>query len=827
MLRPTRDPRGKEVPALAGRPDERKPYVAPGHPGIEPRWTQGSKDGVGTAYSGDSRVWFTLWNGVVTEVYYPTIDRPQLRDLQYLVTDGRTFFHEEKRHLHSVTERLTDAFLGYRVTSSAPDGRYRIVKEIIAAPHLSCVLQHTRLEGDEEVWAGLRLFVLCAPHLQVGGWQNTARVVELAGRRLLAATKGGVCLAVGATVPFARLSAGYVGRSDGWTDLADNLQMDWEFELAADGNVALTGELDRGNAREFTLALAFGEGLHNATTTLLQALAQPFASHRERFAEQWRRPRAHMLPLEAVSGDGGRLYRSSYALLLAHEDKTFPGAFIASLAIPWGEAMGDEDTGGYHLVWTRDMVSSATGLLAAGNKDTPLRALIYLAVSQHEDGGFAQNFWIDGTPYWGGVQLDEVAFPILLAWRLHEEDALQDFDPYPMVVRAAAYLIRHGPATQQERWEEAAGYSPSTLASNIAALICAACFARERGDEATATYLEEYADFLECHIERWTVTTRGTVHPGISRHFIRIRPVSVDDPYPDEDPDRGVLVLANRPPGTEYAFPARDIVDAGFLELVRYGIRAADDPLVVDSLQVIDAELRVETPAGPCWHRYNHDSYGQRDDGGPYQGWGTGRAWPLLTGERGHYELAAGHDVRPYIEALEGFASPTGLLPEQVWDEPDRPEAHMFLGKPTGSAMPLMWAHAEYLKLLRSAADGRVFDLLPVVAERYLGRPGPAGTPSRGRHDRLEIWKPNRRPRTVPAGWTLRVQAPAPFRLHWTRDGRATVTDTPSAPTALGIDFVDIVVPPNQTGTIRFTFFWPEAGGWEGTDYEVAVAAES
>jgi len=204
--------------------------------------------------------------------------------------------------------------------------------------------------------------------------------------------------------------------------------------------------------------------------------------------DQWERTRAHQLPLEKVSGDQGNLYHSSFSLLLAHEDKSYPGALIASLAIPWGEARGDKDQGGYHLVWTRDMVNSASALLAAGESATPLRALIYLAVSQQEDGGFAQNFWVNGTPYWRGIQLDEVAFPILLALRLSQQNALKDFDPYPMVLKAANYLLRHGPVTQQERWEEASGYSPSTLASNIAALIGAAYFCRERGDQGCLLY---------------------------------------------------------------------------------------------------------------------------------------------------------------------------------------------------------------------------------------------------------------------------------------------------------------------------------------------------
>jgi glucoamylase len=445
-----------------------------------------------------------------------------------------------------------------------------------------------------------------------------------------------------------------------------------------------------------------------------------------------------------------------------------------------------------------------------------LRALIYLAACQQADGGFPQNFWLDGEPYWRGVQLDEIAFPIILAWRMHQCGALAGFDPYSMVVGAATNLILHGPATAQERWEEASGYSPSTIAVKIAALLCAAVFVRERGDEATAQFIEDYADFLECHVEAWTVTTQGTLVPGIKRHYIRINPVSVADCCPDEDPNTGTLVLSNRPPETQYEFPAKEIVDAGFLELVRYGIRRPDDPIIVDSLKVIDAVLKVETPFGPCWHRYNHDGYGQRNDGSGYDRWGTGRAWPLLTGERGHYELAAGRRAVPFLRAMEAFASSTGLLPEQVWDTYDLPEAHMYLGKPTGAAMPLMWAHAEYIKLLRSASDGKVFDLIPAVAQRYLGQ--------RKNCRCLEIWKHNRQCRTVTKGYTLRIQAPAVFRLHWTKDEWQSIHDTDSSGTLLKVHFVDIPIVAAQRAPIRFTFFYPESSRWEGWDYIVRVS---
>ena len=218
------------------------------------------------------------------------------------------------------------------------------------------------------------------------------------------------------------------------------------------------------------------------------------------------------------------------------------------------------------------------------------------------------------------------------------------------------------------------------------------------------------------------MTTEGSLVPGIRRHFIRIHPVDVNDPRPDENANRGILELRNQPPGAPTAYPAKDIVDAGFLELVRYGIREPGDPLIEDSLRVVDAVLKVDTPFGPCWRRYNHDGYGQREDGTPYQGWGKGHAWPLLTGERGHYELAAGRDWRPFLRAMEGFATSVKLLPEQVWSDPDRPDAHMYFGRPTGGPMPLLWAHAEYLKLVRSAADGQVFDLIPEVADRYRNR---------------------------------------------------------------------------------------------------------
>lgn len=787
-----------------------------GRPGIEPRWTRSDKEVVGTAYSASSRLWFTMAAGIVSEVYFPTIDHPQTRDLQFLITDGETFFHDERRHTETKIEPMSPHALGFRLTNRERNGQYALVKEILTDPHYPCLLMQVKLEAAEPLRSQLRLYALLAPHLNVGGRHNNGNVVEVDGRRILTANRDGTWLALAASTPFRKLSCGYVGTSDGWTDLRDNLRMDWEFDSAPNGNIALTGEIDLREGFEFTLALAFGRSLSHAISTLLQSLAVPFTHHREHFIAQWETSCAEILPLEDACDDEGTLFRMSYSVLLAHEDKMYPGAMIASLSIPWGESRSGADLGGYHLVWTRDMVHSATGLLAAGNTDTPRRALVYLIAAQRPDGHFPQNFWIDGTPYWHGLQLDEVAFPILLAWRLQQLDALWNVDPLPMVLRAAGFLIRQGPVTEQERWEENSGFSPSTLASNIAALICAADLVRMRGDEATALFLESHADFLESHIEAWTVTTEGTLVPGIPRHYIRITSADPFSARPNENPNTGTIAIRNRPPGKQAEFPAKEIVDGGFLELVRYGIQSADDPIVRDSIRVIDAVLKVDTPPGPCWYRYNHDGYGQREDGGPYIGWGKGRPWPILTGERGHYELAAGRDAQAFVRAMEGFASAHFLLPEQIWDEPDRADLRFVRGKATGSAMPLMWAHAEYIKLLRSTHDGRVFDRLEAVAGRYLNRPVSAT-------GNLEVWKFNRQVAEMPRGTRLRIQAQAPFRLRWTGNEWQSHEDSDSISTRLGIDYVDLTVRDQQRAPIGFTFYWPETAGWEGRDFTVRV----
>ena len=785
-----------------------------GGPGIEPRWTRGDKEGVGTSYNSSSRVWFTLWNGILTETYYPTVDRPQMRDLQFLVTDGKTFFHEEKKDLTGRTVLNEPGIPAYTVIKEDPQGRYSIEKEIISDPHSGVVLQNIRIRKGEKYTGPLHVYVLCAPHLNVGGSNNTGNVIAINGRKILEAEKDGYYMSLSASVPFARCSVGYVGNSDGWTDIHRNLRMTWEFDTAPNGNVALCGEIPEGT-EEFVIALSFGNSLHASVTKLLESLSQDFHDSRKRYRAQWNRAFTSVVDLSEYSSDGGALFRSSYSVLMTHEDKTFEGALIASLSIPWGEASFDQNRGGYHLVWPRDMYNSSTAIMACGNHDLPARTLIYLSVAQSEDGGFAQNFWINGEPYWKGMQLDETAFPIILAWRVTHENPSIRFDPTEMVRRAAAFIMRKGPATQEERWEECAGYSPSTLASNITALICAADILKKSGDRQGSRYMEEYADFLYTHIEKWTVTENGTLVPGIKRHFIRILPVDIHNPESAEDIEKASLLIANHPPGEKNLFPAKEIVDGGFLELVRYGIYRADDPLIVDSVKVIDSVLKVETPYGVTWHRYNNDGYGQRDDGSAYSVWGKGRAWPLLTGERGHYELALGNDPSMYEKSMVGFSNVTKLLPEQVWDTEDLPEKHMFLGKATGSARPLAWAHAEYLKLLRSIKDGRPYDMIPPVQERYSNR--------KGSIRKREIWKFNRMPSAVKRKEKLRIQADASFTLHWTPDSWKTTRDSESTHLDLGLDYVDLDPEKMDGNEIVFTFHWKDSDRWEGRNFSVRI----
>ncbi|MEO6750765.1 MAG: glycoside hydrolase family 15 protein [Opitutus sp.] len=782
---------------------------APGAPGIEPRWTSSAKDGVGTAYSTGAKVWFTLSHGIVNELYFPHVDTPNTRDLQFLITDGESFCHEEKRDLDHKIEYPERNTLLYRLTNTERAGRYRLIKEIIVEPHSSVLMIHTRVEIlDASLRGKLRLYVLLAPHLNGTGKNNSARVHDAGGRKLIHAWRDPIHLMLGCEPDFTRRSVGFAGTSDGWRDLMDKFKMEAEFDVAEDGNIAVLGEIDLSGGLEFTLAVAFGSGAQNASTLFLQALATPFAQQREKFIAQWKRKHADTDGTD-YSDDLASLIRLSHCVLLAHEDKLFQGAFVASLSIPWGETKDDSDRGGYHLVWTRDMVHTATALLACGESESALRALVWLASIQDPDGCLPQNSSITGEAFWTGIQLDEVAAPILLAWHLRRENALRQFDPWTLVMRAAGYLIQNGPVTGQERWEENSGYSPSTIASIIAALVCAADFAGARNDRVAETFLLDYADWLAGHVEEWTATTCGELVAGKPHHYIRITPAEPANPLVSPAPDTATITVANGG-GTH---PARNIVGGDFLQLVRLGVRPADDPLIVDSLAVIDQVLKRDLPQGPCWRRYNHDGYGQKADGSAYDGTGEGRVWPLLTGERGHYELAAGRETLPLLEAMSRFANDGGMLPEQLWDDADIPDQGMTLGRPSGSAMPLCWSHAEFIALARSRTDGVPFDRPEPVYQRYA---------IKKTESRLEIWTFLHQLQTISTGKTLRLITGAAAKIRWSSDNWVTVNDGETRETGFGCHWTDLPTRELPAGaTIIFTFQWAE--NWEGKNFTAKI----
>jgi glucoamylase len=509
------------------------------------------------------------------------------------------------------------------------------------------------------------------------------------------------------------------------------------------------------------------------------------------------------------------LYRMSAAVLAIHEDKRASGAMIASLSIPWGNTKSDHELGGYHLVWPRDLVNSAGALIALGHSVLARRTLRYLMSTQEEDGRWAQNLWLDGTPYWSGLQLDEVAFPILFAEMLRREGKLEDLDPYPMIRRAAGFIVRNGPVTGQDRWEENSGYSPFTVAVEVAGLLAAAEFAERAGDADLALLFRDTADAWNARIEEWTYVrdTALAREVGVDGYYVRIAPDDVCDVAPKSG---GYIPIKNRPGGADWAHYA-EIVSPDALALVRFGLRDPLDPRIVNTVRVLDARLRALTATGPGWYRYNRDGYGEHDDGSPFDGVGVGRPWPLLAGERAHYELAAGRaDVAVHLlGVMRAQASDGGMLPEQVWDGPDRPEFELVNGHPTGSAMPLVWAHAEYAKLVRSLHDGRVFDMPQQPYERYVRQ--------RVGCD-LTIWAQHCRASSMPVGNRLRIQSPVDMMVRWTV-GDADASEIVCRDTKIGVWLADLDTERVPVGAmIRFAIVPKTGGGWSEI-HEVRVVA--
>jgi glucoamylase len=791
---------------------------APGRPGAAPTWTTSAKAGVGTALSPLSPVWFTLADGALTEVYFPRVDRPCTRDLGLAVT-GANFFAEEQRDTTSEVSYLAEGVPAYRLVNTCKAGRYRIEKIVLSDPARPVVLQQTRFTPRQGRLEDYSLYALLAPHLAGRGAGNTGWAGDYKGIPMLFTERDGTALALACTAPWGLRSAGFVGASDGRQDLEKHRRLTHTYERAEDGNVLLTAQIDHAaTGGAFLLLLAFGRTWREAGRNARATLLDGFDSARDSYQRGWSEWLKTLRPLPR-HGDHD-LYKLSAAVIRCHEGKSVPSGIIASLSVPWGFARGDgtEWSAGYHLVWPRDLVESAGALLAAGAARDARRVLLDVEVLQEADGHWHQNLWLDGAPQWGGNQMDEAALVILLVGLLRRHDALNPGDLgrlWPMVRQAAAYLVRHGPVSGEDRWEEDAGYSPFTLAVEVAALLVAADLAEANDAGLLAPYLRETADAWNAAVERW-IYVRGTDlarHAGVEGYYVRLAP-------PDEAsrgrPAAGTVPWRNRPdPGARLR--AATLVSPDALALVRFGLRAADDPRVVNTVRVLDATLKVDTPNGPAWHRYNGDGYGEHADGSPFDGTGIGRAWPLLAGERAHYELAAGRrgDAEALVDAMERFAGPGNLLPEQVWDTTDVPGRGLYFGKPSGSAMPLVWAHAEYVKLRRSLHEGRVFDMPPQTVERYVR--SHTGSP-------YTVWRFNQKCRAIDPGQVLRVEVPGPAVVSWAVDGQAS-QEMPTRDSGWGLHVADLPTADLPAGSaVRFTFRWDKNDGRGRQEFEAQVA---
>ena len=668
---------------------------APGAPGVPHAWAPALKQAVGTAYEATgarSPVWFTMAEGILTEIFYPRIDQPQIGDLQFLVTDGQGFFSEQKR---DTVSRVEFAPGGHAVvvSGSARNGRYSFEQVIVSDPAAPVVRVQTRFKWTDRP---LRVFILLKPALHNQGSGNLAyargdallssRTAEKIGTRSYAAA----ATALLANVPFRAASAGYVGVSDGWQDVSLNFRLTQTFAQAGPGNVALTAELavpSKGNEFTYETVLAFAPTAGGALNVAQASWDRSFDQVRAEYDSGWNAwlaQNASRLPSKSTLRSSPFARRSAVTMKM-HEDKLDRGAMAASLSKPGfpGDRAGEGNTGGYHLIWPRDLYHTAMGLLAAGDTLTPVDVVRYLKRNQRTDGSWTQNFWVDGAEYWPGLQLDEVAFPILLVHHLQKRGLLTlGKGELAMVRRAASFIVKNGPTTQQDRWEEIGGYVPSTLAPMISALRQAT---RLTGDSSYARVADQWSQ----KVEEWMLVRQGAWGRD---YYIRVSPSG------NPNGGRERIDLAN---GGGPAW-ADEILDGGFLELVRQGVRSHDDRFIRSTLGIYESPaLGIAGNFGSAssalhYRRYNRDAYGPASVGG---------FWPLLAGERGMYAVAAGDRARAIaqLSLLEQSALPSGMIPEQVIDPVTNAPG-------LGSACPLAWAHAEDLVLRRSIEDGAVFD---------------------------------------------------------------------------------------------------------------------
>lgn len=684
----------------------------PGEPTV---FDSADKEGYGTAYGPRSKVWFTMRAGTLSDVYYPTNSTPSVRSMQLVITDGETFTDTEAADTTHRIRLLDRRSLTYRQVNTAKSGDYRIVKTYVSDPRRATVLVRIRfvsLTGDP-----YRVYVDHLPALDNAGNAGTAR---RAGSRLVA--KGPRSFGVVDARPSLGASTNeFHGPNGGLAQLEQDFRLTRHRAAARGGAVeqtALTRLTGVGKRTDLTVALSFAGAKRPALHAARRSLQQGFAPTARDYRRGWHRYLDSLRrPPEILSTARERAaYQVSVMVLAAGEDKTFRGAFVASPSMPWAwrrpETNAPNPTGPYHLVWSRDLYQIATGLLAAGDRGAAERSVHYLFNRQQKPGGgFPQNSTAAGKEYWTGHQLDQYALPIVLAWQLGDHSK----NTWIGVRKAARAILREGPVTEQERWENQGGYSPATIAAEIAGLVCAADLARDRGHrELARTYLR-VADRWQRNVKNWTLTRNGPLSER--PYFLRITK--------DGKPNLGTTyAIGDSGPA---AVDQRRVVDPSFLELVRLGVLSPRDRAIRSTLRVVDARISKRTPHGRFWHRFSFDGYGETATGGDWviQDEGTpktyGRLWPLLTGERGEYAIAARQPAARYLHTMASTATRGFMMAEQVWDgRPPTGSPGKRLATVTRSATPLLWTHAQFVRLAWSLERGKVVEQPRIVHERYV-----------------------------------------------------------------------------------------------------------
>jgi glucoamylase len=704
--------------ATPAAPGSAVPGRAPGGPGGKTVWSEADKAGFGTARSRRSPVWFTLQRGRTSEVFYPNLSTPSYRNLELVVTDGRTFTDRESTGTRHRTVRPDPRSLGFTQVDTARSGRYRITERFVSDPRRATLMVQVRLQSLDG--GRYQLYALADPALANGGNDDRARTVGHA----LVATDRHVASALVSRPRFGATSNGFLGRSDGWTDLRHDHRLDHHYRSTGAGNVVQTGRITgvtgRTGHQRATLVLGFGRHRSGARHAALASARTGFARTARRYDGGWHRYLRSLKPVPASAARIRRQYQASALVLAAAEDKRNRGAFVASPTAPW--AWGDEvpdlssPSGAYHLVWSRDAYQFGTALWADGDHAAARRIVRWLFTRQQKaDGSFPQNSDVTGRPVWTQLQLDETALPIVLAHLVGRDDP----GTYANVKRAADFIAGfedpdtglRAPFSPQERWENQSGYSPNSIAAQISGLVCAADLARRNHDDASARRWLRLADAWQAKVEDWTVTHNGPLSDR--PYFLRL----TKDGHPDAATTYSVG------DGGPSVIDQRRVVDPSFLDLVRYGIEAPDDPAVRATLPVVDAQLKVRTPNGPFWHRYSFDGYGEKRNGAEWEptdpdtSTTLGRAWPLLTGERGEYAVSAGRPAGRYLDAMAEATGQGDMLAEQVWD--GRSPAGRTAGEGTRSATPLVWSHAGLVRLAWTIQRGQPVDQQAVVARRY------------------------------------------------------------------------------------------------------------